>query len=346
MKKLIDKLEKEKKLSKDEWIKLFKNRSKEDEEYLFKKSSNIRQQIYGKDVYIRGLIEFTNFCKNDCKYCGIRRSNSKASRYRLSKEEILDCCKEGYELGFRTFVMQGGEDAYFTDDILEDIIKEIKSSYSDCAVTLSIGERSYESYERLRKAGVDRYLLRHETANLEHYNKLHPKEMSMENRQKCLFNLKKIGFQVGAGIMVGSPYQTVECIAEDMLFLEKLKPEMIGIGPFISHRDTPFFNKENGNVDETIFIIALVRLMLPNALIPATTALGTLSPLGRERAISVGANVVMPNLSPKAVRKKYLLYDNKISTGEEAAESIEKLKNSIQKIGYKIVVSRGDFKNK
>lgn len=346
MKKLIDKLEKEKKLSKDEWIKLFKNRSKEDEEYLFKKSSNIRQQIYGKDVYIRGLIEFTNFCKNDCKYCGIRRSNSKASRYRLSKEEILDCCKEGYELGFRTFVMQGGEDAYFTDDILEDIIKEIKSSYSDCAVTLSIGERSYESYERLRKAGVDRYLLRHETANLEHYNKLHPKEMSMENRQKCLFNLKKIGFQVGAGIMVGSPYQTVECIAEDMLFLQKLKPEMIGIGPFISHRDTPFFNKENGNVDETIFIIALVRLMLPNALIPATTALGTLSPLGRERAISVGANVVMPNLSPKAVRKKYLLYDNKISTGEEAAESIEKLKNSIQKIGYKIVVSRGDFKNK
>ncbi len=343
MKNLISKLEKEKALEKEEWLALFECNEKI-RDLLFQKARKIRDKIYGKTVFVRGLIEVSNYCKNDCFYCGIRRSNEKAMRYRLTSEEILECCREGYRLGFRTFVLQGGEDPYFTDDLLCNLILNIKTNHPDCAVTLSLGERSRESYEMLKRAGADRYLLRHETATCDHYAKLHPEGMLLETRKKCLYDLKEIGFQVGAGMMVGSPYQTKEMLAEDMLFLQKLQPHMVGIGPFISHQDTPFCDEPNGSADTTILLLALTRLLLPNVLLPATTALGTLDPLGREKAVLAGANVVMPNLSPLSVREKYMLYDGKISTGDEAAESLEHLKKSMKKIGYKVVENRGDYK--
>ena len=340
---LIDKLAKEHSLTANEYLYLIKNRA-ECNEYLFKNAVDVREKIYGKDVYIRGLIEFTNYCKNDCLYCGIRRSNKCAQRYRLNKEDILSCCKQGYELGFRTFVMQGGEDMFFTDEILVDIVKSIKAKYPDCAITLSLGERSFESYKALKEAGADRYLLRHETASKSHYGKLHPKEMSFENRINCLENLKKLGYQVGAGFMVGSPFQTEEDLANELIFLKKLNPQMVGIGPFVPHKDTPFKEEKQGTVDVTLFMLGLIRLTLPNVLLPATTALGTIDPLGREKGIKAGANVLMPNLSPVSVRKKYMLYDNKICTGDEAAQCIECLKQRINSTGYKIVVDRGDYK--
>ena len=344
MKELIDKLETTKKLSKEEWVTLINSRDSETAEYLFEKSRRLRHEVYGNDVYMRGLIEFSNYCKNDCFYCGIRKSNSLAERYRLSKEDILKSCKTGYELGFRTFVFQSGEDSYYTDDLMTDIIKSVKEKYPDCAVTLSLGEKSREIYQKYFDAGADRYLLRHETACDEHYKKLHPPMMSLSNRKQCLFNLKEIGFQVGSGFMVGSPFQTAECLAEDMLFLKELNPHMVGIGPFIPHHDTPFKNHPPGSTELTLFMIGLIRLMLPNALIPATTALGTLDGTGREKGILSGANVVMPNLSPKDVRKKYLLYDNKICTGDEAAECRYCMQNRMKSIGYDVVVSRGDYK--
>lgn len=340
MKNLIDKLEKEQRLTKEEWIALLEKQS--DAEYLFERAVTVRKQYYGTKIYTRGLIEFTNFCKNNCLYCGIRRDNSNVCRYRLSKEEIMDCCKNGYALGFRTFVLQGGEDAYFTDERLEEIVFEIKRNYPDCAVTLSVGERSRESYERLFAAGADRYLLRHETANEAHYKKLHPKEMLLSERKKCLLDLKEIGYQVGCGFMVGSPFQTSETLAEDMLFIKELKPHMVGIGPFLPHRDTPFAKEKKGGLEQTLYLLGLLRLMQPNLLLPATTALGTISADGRERGILAGANVVMPNLSPTGVRKKYELYDNKISSGEEAAECRRQLAESMKKIGYELVTDRGD----
>ena len=343
MLKLIDKLKETNNLTKAEWISLIEGRTSELAEYLFAQACEVREQVYGKDVYIRGLIEFTNYCKNDCLYCGIRRSNENASRYRLSKDEILECCRQGYELGFRTFVLQGGEDCYFTDERLEEIVKAIKTNHPDCAVTLSVGERSYESYMRLYDAGADRYLLRHETYNTEHYGRLHPSGLSAENRQQCLRNLKAIGYQVGCGFMVGSPYQTAEHLAEDMLFIKELNPHMVGIGPFIPHKDTPFKNEPAGTLELTLYMLGLLRLMLPNVLLPATTALGTIDANGRELGILAGANVVMPNLSPSMVREKYLLYNNKIHTGVEAAEGVEDLKKRMKNIGYEVVVSRGDY---
>lgn len=342
IKDLIDKLIKVRELSKDEWIELIDNI--EDTEYLFEKAREIRHRIYGKDIYIRGLIEISNYCKNDCYYCGIRRSNKNADRYRLTKEEILECCDIGYELGFRTFVMQGGEDPYYTDEIMCDILCSIKSKYPACAITLSLGEKSYETYKKYREAGADRYLLRHETANSCHYSMLHPKNLTLESRKECLYNLKKAGFQVGSGFMVGSPHQTTENLAEDMLFLKELDPQMVGIGPFIPHKYTPFADQSAGSIEKTLIMLALLRLMLPNALLPSTTALGTLCENGRELGILAGANVVMPNLSPKSVREKYLLYDNKICTGDEAAESKLNLQKKIEAIGYEIVVARGDYK--
>lgn len=341
---LIDKLKKEQILSKDEFVFLIDNRNEEISQYLFEKAREIRHKIYGKEIFIRGLIEFSNYCKNDCLYCGIRRSNKNCDRYRLSKEEILACCKEGYELGFRTFVLQGGEDVKFTDEVFCDIISSIKTNFPDCAATLSIGERSRESYQKLFDAGADRFLLRHETANSSHYAKLHPDNLTSENRKRCLFDLKKIGFQTGTGFMVGSPFQTTENLAEDMLFIKQLDPQMVGIGPFVSHHDTPFKDYENGSCELTLFMLGLLRLMLPNVLLPATTALGTIDPLGREKGILAGANVIMPNLSPMSQRKKYLLYDNKISTGDESAQSKKNLEKSMKKIGYDVVVTRGDFK--
>ena len=313
---------------------------------LREQADNVRREVYGTDVYIRGLIEFTNYCKNDCYYCGIRCSNRNAQRYRLTKEDILSCCHEGYSLGFRTFVMQGGEDPHFTDELICSIVSEIKRDHPDCAVTLSIGERSRESYRAFYNAGADRYLLRHETANNEHYRKLHPESLSPENRKRCLFDLKEIGYQVGSGIMVGSPYQTVENIVEDLRFLQELSPDMLGIGPFINHRDTPFRDMPNGSLELTLRLISVLRLLFPYALIPSTTALGTIHPQGRELGLKSGANVVMPNLSPVKTRKLYQLYENKICTGEEAAQCIECLKARVRSAGYEIVTNRGDVKRK
>ncbi len=343
MKDLIDKLYKTHSLEKEEFIFLIENFNSEISEYLFEKSRSLSKKHFGTDIYLRGLIEFTNYCKNDCYYCGIRRSNKNCDRYRLSKEDIFSCCETGYKLGFRTFVLQGGEDGTFTDDIIVDIVSNIRKRYPDCAITLSMGEKNYESYLKYFKAGADRYLLRHETANKEHYGLLHPDELSLENRKNCLYNLKEIGYQVGTGFMVGSPYQTAEHIANDLLFIKELSPHMVGIGPFVSHKDTKFANFPSGSVDLTLFLIGLLRLMLPKALIPATTALGTLDNKGREKGILSGANVLMPNLSPVSVRKKYDLYDNKICTGEEAAECNVCLRNRVASIGYNIVESRGDY---
>ena len=343
LKRLVDKLEKEQRLSKEEFIALINGRNEELAEYLFKKASDIRDKNYGKRVFVRGLIEFTNYCKNNCLYCGIRAGNKKAERYRLSKEEILECCDHGYGLGFRTFVLQGGEDPFFTDEMIVDIVKNIKKDHPDCAVTLSIGEKSRESYEKFRLAGVDRYLLRHETANPEHYAKLHPENLSYENRIRCLRDLKELGFQTGCGFMVGSPYQTTENLANDMIFLQEFRPHMVGIGPFISHKDTPFANERSGTLELTLFMLGLVRLTLPHVLLPSTTALGTIASDGREKGVLAGGNVVMPNLSPLNVQKKYMLYDNKISTGDEAAESLNNLKLRMKSIGYEVVTDRGDW---
>lgn len=303
----------------------------------------LRKHHYGNKVFIRGLIEFTNYCKNNCYYCGIRRDNREVERYRLTKEDILFCCQQGYALGFRTFVLQGGEDPYFTDERVTDIVSSIKKEYPDCAVTLSIGEKSYDSYAMYREAGADRYLLRHETANCKHYKMLHPAEMNLSVRKDCLHNLKKLGFQTGAGFMVGSPGQTLETLAEDLMFLKELQPEMVGIGPFLPHKDTPFREKQGGNVELTLYLLSLVRILLPKVLLPATTALGTADKGGRERGILAGANVVMPNLSPVTNRKQYSLYDNKICTDEEAAEGVKKLAASMEAIGYEVVYERGDF---
>lgn len=343
MLKLIDKLKEAKTLTKEEWVTVIEGRTPEMAEYLFAQARDVRELVYGKEIYIRGLIEFTNFCKNDCLYCGIRRSNTNACRYRLDVDEILQCCEQGYGLGFRTFVLQGGEDAYFTDDRLEQIVKAICNQYSDCAITLSVGERSYESYKRLFDAGAERYLLRHETYNSEHYAQLHPADLSAKSRQQCLKNLKEIGYQVGCGFMVGSPYQTAEYLAEDMMFLADLKPHMVGIGPFIPHKDTPFANEQSGTLELTLYILGLTRLLLPEVLLPATTALGTISPNGRELGMMAGANVVMPNLSPSMVREKYLLYNDKAYTDLEAAEGVRDLQECMKRIGYEVVVSRGDW---
>lgn len=311
---------------------------------LFAAADRVRREIYGIDVYIRGLIEFTNYCKNNCLYCGLRRDNKKLRRYRLSRSEILCCCDEGYSLGFRTFVLQGGEDMAFSDDDICGIVSDITGKYPDCVVTLSIGERSRESYEAYFRAGARRYLLRHETADISHYGKLHPPEMSLENRKRCLYDLSDIGYRTGSGFMVGSPYQTTENLISDLRFLQQLKPAMIGIGPFIAHCDTPFAGQKNGSLTLTLRLISILRLMFPYALIPSTTALGTIHPEGREMGLKAGANVVMPNLSPVSVRKLYSLYDNKICTGEESAQCRGCLESRVRSAGYRIVTDIGDAK--
>lgn len=304
----------------------------------------IRREVYGTDVYIRGLIEFTNYCKNNCYYCGIRASNTSSVRYRLTKDEILACCREGYRLGFRTFVLQGGEDMFFTDKLICDIVSSIRTAFPDCAITLSVGEKSRESYKAYFSAGANRYLLRHETANNAHYRMLHPEPMSLDERKKCLYNLKEIGYQTGSGFMVGSPFQTSENLIEDLTFLQELSPDMIGIGPFITHSETPFASYPSGTLNLTLKMISLLRIMFPHALIPATTALGSIHPEGRELGLKCGANVVMPNLSPVSVRKLYDLYENKICTGDEAAECRMCLEKRVANAGYRIVTARGDVR--
>ena len=340
---LIDKLEDKETLEREEWITLLS--AYQDDAlraYAAQKARAVAQSVYGHDVYVRGLIEFTNYCRNDCYYCGIRHSNTNAERYRLTKEEILQCCENGHALGFRTFVLQGGEDPWFNDERMIDIIKSIKQNYPDCAITLSIGEKSKESYRKFREAGADRYLLRHETADEAHYRYLHPENLSLSNRKQCLYDLKELGYQIGAGFMVGAPGQTMENLAEDLVFLKKLNPHMAGIGPFIPHHDTKFAKEEPGSVELTLFLLSVIRIMLPKVLLPATTALGTLDPRGREKGFQAGANVVMPNLSPVKNRKQYELYDNKICTGEEAAECRGCLSRRAESVGYEIVTDRGD----
>jgi biotin synthase len=311
-------------------------------EELFAEARKLRRKYYGQDVYFRGLIEFTNYCKNDCYYCGIRRSNQKLERYRLSPEQILLCCRMGDLLGYRTFVLQGGEDPWFTDERMTEIVAAIRREYPDHAITLSIGERSRESYEAFFRAGADRYLLRHETADEDHYRKLHPPAMSLTERKDCLYTLRAIGYQVGAGFMVGTPFQTPECLLADLRFLEELAPHMVGIGPFIPQADTPFGAYPGGGLALTLRMVALTRLLLPGTLIPATTALGTISPQGREQGLMAGANVVMPNLSPRAVRKLYALYDNKICTGDEAAQCRLCMEGRIRNFGFVPSMVRGD----
>lgn len=342
---LINKLEKNHFLSLEEYELLILNRNDEYAKILSEKATKARKEIYGNDVYIRGLIEISNVCKNDCLYCGIRRSNKNCERYRLTDEEIFACCEEGYKLGFRTFVMQGGEDPYFDDDKICSIVKEIKSRYPDCAVTLSLGEKTFESYKKLYDAGADRYLLRHETADADHYNKLHPENLSLDNRIECLKNLKEIGFQTGCGFMVGSPFQTTQNIAKDLKFIEEFKPEMCGVGPFIPHKDTCFKDEQAGTVELACYLLSIIRLISPNILLPSTTALGSIDPFGREKGILSGANVVMPNLSPYDVRNKYELYNNKNFGGAEAASNVNELKKRIESVGYRIVTAKGDFIN-
>lgn len=302
-----------------------------------------KQKIYGNDIFIRGLIEVSNICRNDCLYCGIRKSNKNCDRYRLTAEDILECCAEGYGLGFRTFVMQGGEDGSFSDAFLTDLLREIKKRYPECAITLSLGERSRESYRLLKEAGADRYLLRHETADADHYRKLHPENLFWENRMRCLQDLKELGFQVGCGFMVGSPCQTDAMLAKDLKFVETFKPDMCGIGPFIPHKDTPFRDHPAGSVELTCYLLSILRLIHPPVLLPATTALGTLAENGREKGILCGANVVMPNLSPSAVRRKYMLYDNKLSDGAESAQALDSLRKRMESIGCTVAVARGDI---
>lgn len=360
-KKIIDKIDKKEKiyykdaltllssfeydnnLNKKKLDKKEKEEIKKLKEYLRIKAREKADKIFGKYIFMRGLVEFTNYCKNDCIYCGIRKSNKNAERYRLNKKEILECCKVGYDIGFRTFVLQGGEDNFFNIERMSNIVRAIKKEFPDCALTLSIGEKDEEYYKELKNNGANRFLLRHETSENEHYLKLHPKYMSLDNRKECLRILKRLGFQTGTGIMVGSPFQKLENIASDLIFMQEIKPEMIGIGPFLPHKDTPFANEKIGEMELTLILISILRLIFPLSLIPSTTALGTIKEGGRELGILHGANVVMPNLSPMNVRKKYLLYNNKISTGTESAEGVELLKKSIDKIGYILTGARGDY---
>ena len=344
MKELIERLERERDLTNAEFAVLLDQSSGADRDFLFERARAVRDAHYGRKVYIRGLIELTNYCKNDCLYCGIRKSNASCERYRLTKEQILSCCESGYALGFRTFVLQGGEDGWYTDERMTDIVRAMRQAYPDCAITLSLGERRRESFKRLYDAGANRYLLRHETADEAHYARLHPVSMTLTHRLQCLRDLKEIGFQTGAGFMVGSPYQTTECIVRDFRFLQELKPQMVGLGPFIPHHATPLKDFPAGSTERTLLCLSIVRLLLPNVLLPATTALATIDGDGRIKGMNAGCNVVMPNLSPLEDRSKYLLYDNKASSGEEAAESLRALREHLAAAGYEVVIDRGDYK--
>lgn len=343
MKQWIDKLRKERTLRPEEFRQLLTECDAETLRTINRQAREVSLRHFGNKIYIRGLIEVSNCCRNNCYYCGIRKGNPTIERYRLTEESILDCCKQGYDLGFRTFVLQGGEDPALTDDRIEKTLSAIRQNYPDCAITLSLGEKPRDVYERFFRAGANRYLLRHETHNEQHYQQLHPAEMSGKRRLQCLLDLKDIGYQTGTGIMVGSPGQTVEHIIEDILFIERLRPEMIGIGPFLPHHDTPFAEYPGGTVEQTLLLLSIFRLMHPSALIPATTALATLTPDGRERGILAGANVVMPNLSPREERKKYELYNDKASLGAESAEGLAALQKQLNAIGYEISTERGDF---
>ena len=344
MRRLIDLLEAQHTLPDQELLSLITMDDADADTYLAQRAAAVRQRHYGKDVFIRGLIEISNYCKNDCHYCGIRRGNRCCQRYRLTDGDILACCRQGYEAGFRTFVMQGGEDPRFSRERVADLLRSIKAEYPDCAVTLSLGEMDRETYQEWFDAGADRYLLRHETANADLYRSLHPEPLTLKNRMRCLRDLKELGYQVGCGFMVGSPGQTPEMILEDLRFMEEFRPHMVGIGPFIPHHETIFRDQPAGSPELTLRLLSITRLMLPNVLLPATTALGTVLGDGRQQGMLHGCNVVMPNLSPPNVREKYTLYDNKLITGAEAAESLRLLAESMEEIGYRVVTARGDWK--
>lgn len=343
LQKVIGKLKETHRLSALEYKQLLTEGDEQDCNSLQSQARDTSLSVFGNGIFIRGLVEISNHCKNNCYYCGIRSGNGKIHRYRLDREQILDCCAKGYGLGFRTFVLQGGEDPVQNDEWLSDLVRTIKLRYPDCAVTLSLGEKSESSYRKLREAGADRYLLRHETFDAGHYASLHPSGMSRENRLACLAALKKLGYQTGTGIMVGSPGQTVDNIVDDLLYIQELKPEMVGIGPFIHHKDTPFGEMPDGSVDVCVKLISIFRLMNPDALIPASTALSTLDPEGRRKGILAGANVVMPNLSPVASRRDYSLYEGKAHEGAESAEGLKELEIELHSIGYVISGDRGDY---
>ncbi|MBR6106827.1 MAG: [Oscillospiraceae bacterium] len=340
---LLQKLTAHEKLNKAQWMTLLTDVTEDDRAEAAKAARAEALQIFGNKVFIRGIVEFSNYCKNDCLYCGIRRSNANAQRYRLTDDEILECCDEGYAIGYRTFVLQSGEDFTYTASHIAELVRRIKAAHPDCAVTLSLGEREYDELKLMRAAGADRYLLRHETANAAHYGMLHPPQMSFAHRMECLRGLKRLGYQTGAGMMIGAPYQTAEHLAEDMCFLQEFRPEMIGMGPFLPHKDTPFAKEPKGSYELTLYLLSLCRLMLPHVLLPATTALGTIHPQGREQGILAGANVIMPNLSPTAVRKKYMLYDNKICTEDQSSDCRFCLQQRMKSIGYEVAVTRGDY---
>lgn len=345
-KRYLEKLKRDNRLEEIEFKNLLETFTPQDFDLAQTMARKIRKEVYGNDIFIRGLIELSSYCAKDCYYCGIRKSNKKAQRYRLNVNDVMSCCIKGYHLGFRTFVLQGGEDLFYTDEILVKMVSDIKEKYPDCAVTLSLGERSYKSYKKLKDAGADRYLLRHETGSAEHYQALHPSEQSLDQRLQCLEDLRSLGFQVGTGFMVGSPKQTDSDLAKDLIILQQLNPEMVGIGPFVPHEDTIFCNENHGSVRKTLFLLSLIRIMLPNTLIPSTTSLSSVDDKGREKGVLSGANVIMPNLSPMDVREKYLLYNHKAYVGDEASESLENLKGSMKKIGYQVVIDRGDSKSK
>lgn len=344
--KNIDKLLNKGNILKSEYLFILNNITQFEMGYLFKNANLVKEKYYQNKVYLRALIEISNYCSQGCFYCGINRSNLNAKRYHMSKEQILLCVTKAYDLGYRTFVLQGGEDNYFSDELLVKIITEIKDKFPDSRITLSLGEKSYDSLRLLKEAGADRYLLRHETATEEHYNLLHPKDMSYKTRIEALYNLKKLGFQTGAGFMVGSPFQTNEHLVNDLLFLKKLKPEMVGIGPFIDHEDTKFKGYKNGGLYETLIMVALARLVVPNALIPATTALGTIQEDGREMALKLGANVLMPNLSPTETVELYKIYRDKITNKDNYQEFRDRLEIKLMNDGHDVDYSVGDFKEK
>ena len=349
MQRIVDRLIENHDLPSEEMLILLqgilKPENKSEKQKLHDAANMLRERVFGNSIFKRGLIEISNRCKNDCYYCGIRRSNSSLERYRMSKDEILEACKLGNSLGFRTFVLQSGEDSHFTEELLEEIIVSIKGLYPNCAITLSLGENGPDFYQKCFDAGADRYLLRHEAADESLYKSVHPQNQTINNRKKCLESLAKIGYQVGTGFMVGLPGQTAANLVADLEFIKEINPAMVGIGPFISHKNTPFGDAKNGDVEMTLVLISIIRLLLPSALIPSTTALGTVAEKGREMGILAGANVVMPNLTPMKYRKLYALYDNKISTGEETAEGVEMLAENLKKIGCELVDDKGDYKN-
>ena len=342
MKRLVDKLRDEHRLTPDEYRALLIMRDAQVIDYLMDQARTVSQLHFGRGIYLRGLIELSNVCRNDCLYCGIRRSNCHVERYTLSHDQVLACCEQGYKIGFRTFVLQGGEWGEERSRWIADLIGDIKKGWPDCAVTLSLGEHPRETYALWRDAGADRYLLRHETHHPRLYSLLHPQRMSLAHRLQCLDWLKELGFQVGTGIMVGAPFQTLESIIEDIEYLVDFQPQMIGLGPFIPHHDTPFRRFPAGSVEMTAKLYAILRLAMPKALIPSTTAMATLAPDGRCRGILAGANVVMPNLSPTDTRKQYSLYDNKAALGAESAQGVKILADELAAIGYHIDWSRGD----